>query len=465
MKKELLFLCIAIAAIEIQSQNAIPNPDFELWTTNSIENPMYYPFTSNQNCYKQGNPSNVKKVTPAFHGQYALELTTLTNNLAFMVNTDSKNGNMSLWTNGMAYTGRPTGIRGYYKYNLATSDSAIMIVMFRKSGTTIGTYQYKLGGIKNDFTPFDFPFLPALTQDPDSLIFALASSDYYKNQNGVAGSTLIVDSISLKGIAAQPPQFNGDYEVWDQIQFPPELNDWNLQEKSSGIDRSSDFKTGQYAVKLTTYSYQENNQPVARPGYLTSGYWDDICGCVQGGNPYTLLKDTLAFWYKYTPVGSDVAQVYLDFKKNGTSCGGINTNLNASVNYQYKEMPFEMGVAPDHVIIQAISSLWENRALGFVGSTLILDNMYFKSSLYSGSEDYYFSDKITIWPNPVQNILNIGNLNQDVKSIELYSITGKMVYSTTSLVSTIDISVLTKGVYFVKIDTVKQSQYLKIIKL
>ncbi|MBV5342870.1 hypothetical protein JZU68_04395, partial [bacterium] len=65
MKKELLFLCIAIAAIEMQSQNAIPNPDFELWTTNSIENPMYFPFTSNENCYKQGNPSNVNKVTPA----------------------------------------------------------------------------------------------------------------------------------------------------------------------------------------------------------------------------------------------------------------------------------------------------------------------------------------------------------------------------------------------------------------
>ncbi|MBV5342869.1 hypothetical protein JZU68_04390, partial [bacterium] len=76
--------------------------------------------------------------------------------MAFMLNTDSKSGNMSLWANGMAYTGRPTGIRGYYKYNLATSDSALMIVVFRKSGTTIGSYQYKLGGIKPDFTLFDY---------------------------------------------------------------------------------------------------------------------------------------------------------------------------------------------------------------------------------------------------------------------------------------------------------------------
>ena len=465
MKKKLLFLCLAIAAIEMQSQNAIPNPDFEQWTVNSIENPMYYPFTSNENCYKQGNPSNVNKVTPAFHGQYALELKTLSNNLAFMVNTDSKNGNTSLWTNGMAYTGRPTGVKGRYKYNLAVVDSAIMIVLFRKNKTTIGTYQYKLGGIKTDYTVFDFTFLPALTQDPDSLIFALASSDYYKNQNGVTGSTLVIDSVSLKGVSSQPAQFNGDYELWEQVQFPPKLNDWNLQNKSSGIDRTSEAKTGQYALKLTTYLGEENNQQRAQAGYLTSGYWDDICGCVQGGSPYTLTKDTLAFWYKYAPVNGDVAQVYLDFKKNNVSCGGINLDLSVSTIYKYQEIPFQLGTVPDHVIIQAISSLWNNKAVSYVGSTLILDNMFFKSSInYSNLKSIEAYPQLSLWFNENAKTLNVSPVNVLMERVDIFDISGKKVYSEVNPNSKLNITNLANGIYFVKIKAFNKNYNFKVLK-
>jgi hypothetical protein len=464
MKKELLFLCIAIAAIEMQSQNAIPNPDFELWTTNSIENPMYFPFTSNENCYKQGNPSNVKKVTPAYHGQYALELKTLSNNLAFMMNADSKGGNTNLWTNGMAYTGRPTGIRGYYKYNLATTDSALIVVMFRKSGTAIGTYQYKLGGIKSDFTLLDYSFTPALTQDPDSLIFGLASSDYYKNQNGVVGSTLTIDSISLKGVASQPLQFNGDYELWEQLHFTPILNDWNLQSKESGLYKSSDAKTGQYALKLITYLGEENNVPRAQPGNLTSGYRDNTCDCIKGGLPYTKTKDTLAFWYKYSPQGNDFAQVSIHFMKNGSQIHGEHKTLNASQNYQYIEVPFNLGVAPDHVIVQAISSDWQNKNTSYVGSTLLLDNMVFKSTTNTSNQDID-AKKIAVWPNMIAEQLKITNFTTEVRSIEMYNIAGNKVLSAALLSNSIDVSMLPKGVYFVRINTSTEKLNFKIIKI
>ena len=464
MKNKLLFLCLAIAAIEMQSQNAIPNPDFEQWTINSIENPMYYPFTSNENCYKQGNPSNVKKATPAFHGLYALELKTLSNNLAFMMNADSKGGNTSLWTNGMAYTDRPTGIKGRYKYNQALVDSALMFVLLRKNKTTIGTYQYKLGGIKTDYTVFDFTFTPALTQDPDSLIFALASSDFYKNQSGVTGSTLIIDSVSLKGVLSQPAQFNGDYELWDQIVFPPMLNDWNLQSKSSGIERSTEAKAGQYALKLTTYQGEENNQTRAQPGYLTSGYWDSNCSCQQGGNPYTLTKDTLAFWYKYAPQGNDQAQVYLEFRQNGNQIGGQLLNLNAATSYQYAEIPFQLGTVPDHVIIQAISSQWQNRNLSYVGSTFWLDNMYFKSSL-TGIDENKMYKNIMLSPNPVKDKLNVNLTNILIKNIDIYNITGKNIFSTNSALNVIDVSKYAKGIYFVKIEAENRKFNYKIIKL
>jgi hypothetical protein len=393
-----------------------------------------------------------------------LELKTLSNNLAFMMNADSKGGNTSLWTNGMAYTDRPTGIKGRYKYNQALVDSALMFVLLRKNKTTIGTYQYKLGGIKTDYTVFDFTFTPALTQDPDSLIFALASSDFYKNQSGVTGSTLIIDSVSLKGVSSQPAQFNGDYELWDQIVFPPMLNDWNLQSKSSGIERSTEAKAGQYALKLTTYQGEENNQTRAQPGYLTSGYWDSNCSCQQGGNPYTLTKDTLAFWYKYAPQGNDQAQVYLEFRQNGNQIGGQLLNLNAATSYQYAEIPFQLGTVPDHVIIQAISSQWQNRNLSYIGSTFWLDNMYFKSSL-TGIDENKMYKNIMLSPNPVKDKLNINLTNILIKNIDIYDITGKNIFSTNSPLNVIDVSKYAKGIYFVKIEAENRKFNYKIIKL
>jgi len=94
------------------------------------------------------------------------------------------------------------------------------------------------------------------------------------------------------------------------------------------VYRSSDAKTGQYALELKTYLGEQNNLPRAQPSCLTSGYWDDNCGCIRGGLPYTFTKDTLAFWYKYTPQSNDQAQVYLDFQKNNTSIGSFFSNLN-----------------------------------------------------------------------------------------------------------------------------------------
>jgi len=465
MKKELLFLCIAIAAIEMQSQNAIPNADFELWTQNSIENPVNLSFNSNQDCYRDSEPSNVKKVTPAYHGTYAIELKSLNNHLAYALNTDPDEGNMNNWTNGIAYTGRPTGIRGYFKYNVETADSALLVVIFRKNSAVIGNYQYKLGGIKPNFTLFDYNFTPALTQDPDSLIFCLVASDFYKNENGLNGSTLVVDSVSLKGVSSQPALLDGDFETWQNFLMPMELNDWNPNNKNQdGLIRSTDAKTGQYALQLTTFLGEENDLPRAEPGYLTTGYWDKNCNCMQGGLPYSLTKDTLAFWYKYTPQGNGQAQVYLEFLQNGNHVGGAFQNLNASSTYQYAELPFQLGTAPDHVIIQAISSLWDNKNTAYIGSTFMLDKMYFKSSL-TGLSENNINENISLSPNPVYDILNLNFVGNRVKQIDIFDITGKKVYSTPFSVNNIDVSTFTNGVYFVRINANNKLHNFKIIKL
>jgi len=465
MKKELLFLCMALMTLGISAQTPIPNADFELWTTNTIENPMYFPFTSNQNVFRDGRSSNVVKHTPAYHGQYAVELTTTSNALAFMMNTDPHDGNMQLWTNGIAYTEMPTGIRGYYKYNVATADSALIFFTFRKNHAIIGDYEFKIGGVKTNYSLFDFEFTPVLTQTPDSLIIGFVASDYYKNNSGVPGSMLVLDSLTLKGVTANPVAFDGDFENWELMNMGLSLNNWNDTNKEGvGLNRSVDMKKGQYALELTSYLGDQDNQPRNQPGFLSNGYWDNTCGCMKGGIPFVNKIDTLSFWYKYNPVSGDQAQVNIGFRKNGTQFDGRSINLNASATYQYAELPFEMGMDPDSVIISIISSLWANTSLSFVGSKLTIDDLNFKTKANTTNNSELELMPL-LSPNPTHGIINFNNSGNDIKSIAIYSVTGEVMYKTLGNVSQIDIAALKSAVYIVQIETDRKTYINKIVKL
>jgi len=367
MKTNLLLLAFAILALSAYAGDSIPNGNFETWTSTTIDNLTNYPYTSNENAINTNQQANVVKTTDVYHGQTAIQLSTIStqygSNLGYFLNADSKQGNISLWTNGMPYTEKPIGIRGYYKYNVATADSGMIIAIFRKNSSTIGTYMIRVGGIKDTYTLFNVPFVPALAQTPDSVIFGAVSSDFYKNNNGVPGSILKLDSVSFTGVSNQPTAMNGDFELWYQTQSPYIIAGWNEKDKQSpGVFKTTDAKAGQAALQLTTTLGEQNGNPRAQPGYVSTGYYDSGCNCQKGGKAYSFQKDTLAFWYKYAPVSTDNAEVSLSFSKNGANIAWESQTLIASPNYQYIEKPFQIGQIPDTVIVQIQSSLWANRS-------------------------------------------------------------------------------------------------------
>ena len=69
--------------------------------------------------------------------------------------------------------------------------------------------------------------------------------------------------------------------------------------------------------------------------------------------------------------------------------------------------------------------------------------------------------KAIVYPNPVESILRIKNVS-DVKSINLYNNLGQKILQTKS--QSIDVSNLSKGLYFVKINTSAGSETRRIIK-
>lgn len=383
MKRQSLLLCLVFFTITAYSQNYIPNGNFETWQTDSFDYPQNYPYTSNREAfYRFQLPPNVVKTADAYHGSLAVKLSTTATatdtNIGYFINTNPNSGNPFEWKGGVPINQKPTGIRGYYKYNVASADSGTILLTFNKAGVNIGTYFFTIGGIHNTWQLFDFTFTPALTQIPDSVVFGVVSSNVMESDNGLAGSVLKIDSVSFTGITNQPALMGGDFEVWQSQQLY-RIADWFYNDNEDGVSRTTDAYAGNFAIELKTFLGDKDQNPEARSGQISTAYWSEACNCMKGGTPYNTQYDTLVFWYKYAPSTDDTAEIYLEFTKNGMQVGGAGIRLNATPNYYYMEVPLYAWQLPDTVKITVQSSLWYHTSTQYVGSSLKIDNLHFKS--------------------------------------------------------------------------------------
>jgi hypothetical protein len=417
MKKTLLLLwgtCIWLVSF---GQTSLPNGGFENWTSNNYSLPDKYSSSSNgeyaSTFLKKGVSFNVTRTATAYNGSFAMELTTVKaglDTIAGYMLTSAVNNSLSAWHGGIPYTEKPTSLRGYYKYNQASGDYGLVVVSFSKAGSNIGLYYTTLGGNTTSYTLFTLP-ITNLTQTPDSMNIGFVSSYGIMNdQSGVAGSTLDVDSLTFTGVTTQP-DINGNFETWN-TKTAYDLTDWYTDREDS-VSLSTDSHIGNYAVKLKTFLGEQNNHAAARPGVIRTGYYANNCNgnCYPlGGYPYTRTTDILTFYYKYAPVNNDSAQVCLYFKKhNGSSGWNGCINLHAAASYQYAELPFTVGFTPDSVIVQIQSSYYADTLTSFVGSTLYIDQMQFKSDplstgLFTATKDQI---AITVYPNPVNDTFSV----------------------------------------------------------
>lgn len=79
------------------------------------------------------------------------------------------------------------------------------------------------------------------------------------------------------------------------------------------------------------------------------------------------------------------------------------------------------------------------------------------------TENVIFNN-ISIYPNPVKNVLNIKGLGNELIKASIYNITGQKVISQTTGLKTINTSSLAPGVYFLNLETNDASKTIKIVK-
>ncbi|VBB45164.1 exported hypothetical protein [uncultured Paludibacter sp.] len=462
--KKIFLLIFIVSAFVLQAQISTPNGGFESWTTLSYTYPENYPINVNSDGFEKGGIFPLKKVA-GYHGDYGVEIkSTVELGLGYFININPVSDDPYTWHGGFPYTQKPTGIRGYYKYNVASGDNGGMFVIFSKNGANIGTYMIPLGGLHEEYTLFDFDFSPTLTETPDSVVIGVASSW----PDPVVGSILVIDSITFKGVASQPALMNGDFEQWDNNSMDV-LDNWITQNESEhpeSFAKTTDKHSGQYAVELRTYLGEEDNQPKTRAAVLMTGYYPNNCGenCHPvGGYPFTNQSDVLEFYYKYAPMGNDNAGVGLYFKKKDSGLddwyGGIL--LSAASEYTYAEIPFNLSFVPDSVIVQINSSNWETISTANIGSTLKIDDICFRSQ--KTGLNNVFTKEISIYPNPTEKGFFIQN-NLSVDKVVISDIRGAEVLKLSNINNYIDVSSLQKGIYLVQLHTKDSTYKRKLIK-
>ena len=72
--------------------------------------------------------------------------------------------------------------------------------------------------------------------------------------------------------------------------------------------------------------------------------------------------------------------------------------------------------------------------------------------------------ELKIYPNPVSDNLFISKPNSEVLDVVLYDVYGNSVLQQKTIEESVDVSILTEGVYFIKISSANGTRIQKIIK-
>jgi hypothetical protein len=443
------FVCLFLS--QTLSAQIINNGAFENWSEKTVDNPEGWA-TTNDELVRDGQAVAtvfpIKKVT----GQSgsAIQITTekVQNDTLFGF-FSSTSGDPIAGEGGDPYSQQPDSITGYYKYDIKSGDSAVMLVIFKKNGTVVNTDLFKIDGVQANFTRFAFPL--TLSVVPDSVIIAAASSNAIDEVGMQIGSTITFDELAFSGASQAIP--NGNFDKW-KTDTLRNADSWN---SFGGVARTSNAHKGNYALLLETKDFGGN----VRTGILSSGIVNQS-SFPTGGFPYTGTQDTLVFYYKYESVNGDTGLVILNFSKNGVPVGSpLGEALPATANYTKFEIPFQLGNAPDSMAVSFVSSNGSQQQPQD-GSKLYVDEVHLKSEpLNTSIKDILVGNSIQLYPNPTTGSLTLNFKSKEslIGALQITDVLGRVVNAQTINITkgentfTNTVSSLPNGIYFIQVRT------------
>ncbi len=445
MKNSILFAFLFSSILFSLNAQQIPNGNFENWTTDTLfEDPSGY-LATNSWTYTIVQGGNVKKVSPASHGLYACQLTTVSNA------TDTMFGGLFIGTpgnqtinGGIPFTGQPDSVSVYVKYDIKPLDTAYFLIGFKKAGTIVSLAVKSFHGTQGTYKRFSVP--TNLSVIPDSLVALISCSnlDYPK----IPGSTLTLDSITLIGSTQQIP--NPSFENWTPFttQEPDNWNSINYGKTTvPSASKTTSSQNGTYALRLESIRTSWGDTT----GYITNGTLGS--GGPGGGMQVYSNPSKVTGYYKYFPVGNDTAlAAAFSFINSGMVDNNMITFTSQS-SYTYFEIPLSYNGWPfvDSVnIFFSSSNMVTNKNKG-LGSVLYIDNL---NILYLTTDitEQPNSFQSLAYPNPFSTsaIIVFPDLHGETYDFILYDMAGKVAMKKENVSSNsimIDRNNLPSGIY------------------
>lgn len=427
--KRIFYVSLLFLAGNIAIAQTCPNGDFENWNSYPYSTPDSGWYNSNLQSISMADTLTVWPVAgyigQAVHIQTAIiGRDTLQ---AYIINTS---GDPKTGTGGVPYSQQPTSITGYYRYNLVSNDSSLMIIEFKKAGAVISTTQFTFrnaSGSISSFTPFTFP-LNSIPVVPDSVIIGIASSNVMGT--GIqSGSWLEVDQLAFAGTSITQPISGGSFDNWtaQSVDFPV---DWQVQTHGnggSGVTKSTSHYSGYYSAQLATMP-STGVHDLVEAAVITNGYISPNNG-PKGGLPYSLTSDTLTGYYMYAPVGADTAQINVSLMAAGSIVGGNSHQFFSASAWTYFEMPFSAGSTPDTLRIDIQSGSWN---VTTPGSVLNIDYLQLKSQPLPPvgvNQITTLPTNVIVYPNPANDEINFkfNDVVQGPVTITIYDMVGSII--------------------------------------
>lgn len=441
--KRILLAATAIVALSAHTKaQTIVNGNFETWNTINREKPASW-FSSIDD-FTEGEEL-VTKTTDSRSGS-AIKLQTLEVagdiGFAFFTNT---NGDPTEAEGGTPYTQQPTAITGYYKGTFNSGDSAILLVVFKKDGSPISFNTFKIGTNASAYTQFSFPL--SLAMAPDSVVFAMASSDVLDNiENITPGNVITIDDISFTGAGITQQLANSNFDSWTTETSYGFVNWTSFNEE---VTRTTQKYKGEAAAYIPVVDYGDG---FVFGGSLGLGEPNTNSG--RQAIPYTKTDDTLSFYYKFNSVGGDSATVLVGFSKEGNPIGGDIKYLEPTSTYQLVTIPLNAAIAPDSLILLfSVAQSQINKA--DVGSELFIDEVTLTSEpLNTGLLNWTkTAADAKVYPNPMNNevFVWVGGFKNVEYSIA--DITGKQLLNGNVSNNPINVSELHSGIYFITLSS------------
>lgn len=431
--------------------NPIPNFDFELWKTDTLDVINNWTIINNvtKGLSYDGSISAVLQSGP-------VESTS-----AIVAGQIGDNGPVG----GVPFTERADSVVGYFKYELEAGYDALGLLFMKKDGNPISqdifTFQGSSGG---QFIRQAFPITyPDATIVPDSLILG------FVNNNPFAGlssplNVLEIDNISFVGSNQNVP--NANMENWGQSTWEKPLS-WSTSDERYGnitndlVKKTTDAAINNYALELkslpnngmigmvsTNTIFDENNYP-GIPSFAINYKFQNLCG-----------------YYKYLKEDNDTGSIIINLFKDNVNIGTgtyFFTDRDTVYTYFSDSIQYLIDEIPDSATIIISTNKNDVHAIPMSNSILYIDALSFDSRLdtteipTSVKQNSISIKQLKLYPNPARDYIAIELPEMElIKSIEIFNLSGNNVYSESinnqyENVRMFNVSNLANGVYFIRV--------------